>query len=143
MRLVVDRAVTAMNLFVLLEQAALRFPRHAAACVGEDVVLDYAALASRALSLGGILRERYREGDRLAIVSENRVEYIELLFGIWAAGMVAVPINAKLHPREVAQIVEDAGAAAVFASPSLEASVMDASRSMSSTLRVTVIGGEA
>ena len=100
-----------MNLFVLLEQAALRFPRHAALCVGADIVLDYAGLASRALRLGAGLRERHHECDRLAIVTENRAEYVELLFGIWAAGMVAVPINAKLHPREVAQIVEDAGAA--------------------------------
>ena len=129
-----------MNLFVLLEQAALRFPRHAAVCVGDDIVLDYAELASRALRLGGALRERYREGDRVAIVTENRVEYVELLFGIWAAGMVAVPINAKLHPREVAQIVEDAGAAAVFVSPALEAGVTDAA---SPALQVTAIGGNA
>ena len=51
--------------------------------------------------------------------SENRPEYFELLFGTWAAEMVAVPINYKLHPKETAQIVEDAGAAAAFISPQL------------------------
>jgi len=131
-----------MNLFVLLEQAALRFPRHAALCVGADIVLDYAGLASRALRLGAGLRERHHECDRLAIVTENRAEYVELLFGIWAAGMVAVPINAKLHPREVAQIVEDAGAATVFASSSLEAGVTDALRVTKPACRVTAIGGD-
>jgi acyl-CoA synthetase (AMP-forming)/AMP-acid ligase II len=130
-----------MNLFVLLEQAALRFPRHPAVCVGTDVSLAYAELASRALRLCAGMRERYREGDRVAIVTENRPEYVELLFGIWAAGMVAVPINAKLHAREVAQIVDDAGAAAVFVSPALAARITDALRAASPALRATVIGG--
>ena len=132
-----------MNLFVLLEQAALRFPREPAVCVGVDVVFDYAELASRALRLGAGLRERHREGDRVAIVSENRAEYVELLFGIWAAGMVAVPINAKLHPREVAQIAEDAGAAAVFVSPALEAGVTDALRATNLASLVTTLGDKA
>ncbi|HKU84724.1 MAG TPA: AMP-binding protein [Casimicrobiaceae bacterium] len=130
-----------MNLFVLLEQAALRFPRRPAVCVGTGVSLDYAELASRALRLGARLSEQHREGDRVAIVTENRPEYVELLFGIWAAGMVAVPINAKLHAREVAQIVDDAGAAAAFVSPALEAGVMDALRATSPASRVTAIGG--
>jgi acyl-CoA synthetase (AMP-forming)/AMP-acid ligase II len=132
-----------MNLFVLLEQAALRFPHHPAVCVGTETVFDYAELASRALRLGGALRVRYREGDRVAIVTENRSEYVELLFGVWAAGMVAVPINAKLHPREVAQIVEDADAAAVFVSPSLEAGVIGALRAAKPALSATAIGGDA
>jgi len=130
-----------MNLFVLLEQAALRFPGHPAVCVGTDVSLVYAELASRALRLGAGMRERYREGDRVAIVTENRSEYVELLFGVWAAGMVAVPINAKLHAREVAQIVDDAGAAAVFVSPALAARITDALRAAAPALRATVIGG--
>ena len=130
-----------VNLFVLLEQAALRFPRQPAVCVGTDVSFAYAELASRALRLGAGLRERHREGDRVAIVAENRPEYVELLFGIWAAGMVAVPINAKLHAREVAQIVDDAGAAAVFVSPALEAGVTDALRATTPALRAQAIGG--
>jgi acyl-CoA synthetase (AMP-forming)/AMP-acid ligase II len=28
---------------------------------------------------------------------ENCPEYLEALYGIWFAGLIAVPINAKLH----------------------------------------------
>ena len=44
---------------------------------------------------------------------------VELMFGIWAAECVFVPLNFKLHPREMADILADCGAATVFASPKL------------------------
>ncbi len=108
-----------MNLFSLLEQSAIRFPRHGAVFAGTAQVLDYDALRTRALSLAASLRQRCNDGDRVAIVSENRPEYVELLSAVWAAGLVAVPINAKLHPREIVPILEDAQAAVLFVSPSL------------------------
>ena len=40
----------------------------------------------------------------------NRPDYLEALFGIWYAGLVAVPVNAKLHPREVEYILGNSGA---------------------------------
>ena len=60
-----------------------------------------------------------RAGTRIAIASENRPEIVELMFAIWAAECVVVPINYKLHPREMVQILDDAGAALVFASPKI------------------------
>ena len=100
-----------MNVYHLLDQAARRFPKHGAVYVGCDEVWSYAQLRSRALRLASSLRKHHRPGDRYVIASENRAEYPELMFGIWAAEGVAVPINFKLHPREMAQIVEDAAAA--------------------------------
>jgi acyl-CoA synthetase (AMP-forming)/AMP-acid ligase II len=116
-----------MNLFSLLEQSAIRFPRHGAVFAGTAQVLDYETLRMRALSLAASLRQRCNDGDRVAIVSENRPEYVELLFGIWAAGLVAVPINAKLHPREIVPILDDAQAAALFVSPALASGIAAAS----------------
>ena len=126
-----------MNLFSLLEQSAMRFPRHGAVFTGTEQVLDYAALCARALSLAGALRQRCHDGDRVAIVSENRAEYIELLFATWAAGLVAVPINAKLHPREIVPILDDAQAAALFVSPALAPAIAQASAPK--TVRETVV----
>lgn len=132
-----------MNLFSLLDQAAVRFPRHGALYVGMQPVLTYAELRSRALRLASGLRRRYRPGNRIAIASENRPEYVELLFGIWAAGLVAVPINAKLHVREIVQIVEDSQAAAVFVSARLADDLSDALRaSTAAACATTVIGGD-
>jgi acyl-CoA synthetase (AMP-forming)/AMP-acid ligase II len=42
---------------------------------------------------------------RIAIASHNRAEIVELMFAIWAAECVVVPISYKLHPREMAQIL--------------------------------------
>ena len=108
-----------MNLFALLDAAAVRFGERPAVFVGDEQFATYDALRRRALGIAAHMQSRWRDGDRIAIVSENRPEYVELLFGIWAAGMTAVPINAKLHPREVADILLDSGAAAAFVSPAL------------------------
>ena len=108
-----------MNVFSLLSQAARRWPDGIAVCEGERVVQTWSALEQAALALAARLRTTLGPASRIAIVSENRPACVQTLFGIWAAGMVAVPINYKLHPREVRAIVEDADAAALFASRDL------------------------
>src|SRR5439155_741655 len=50
-------------------------------------------------------------------------EYYEVLFGCWHAGLTAVPMNAKLHAREFAYILENAGARLCVVSPDLQAAV--------------------
>jgi fatty-acyl-CoA synthase len=114
----VDRPV---NLFALLDQTAQRFPEHGAVYRGERCLCTWRELRDRALHLAGSIRQHCPSGARIAIVSENRPEIVELLFGIWAAECVAVPINYKLHPREMVQILEDAGVSQVFASATITA----------------------
>ena len=110
-----------MNLFALLDQAAQRFPDRAAVYHGRDRCSTWSELRDRALRLAGALRQQYPVGARIAIASENRPEIVELLFGIWAAECVAVPINYKLHPREMMHILDDAGVSHVFASTAIAA----------------------
>ncbi len=109
-----------MNLFALLDQAAARFGDQGAVYLGEQQRLTWAELRDRALRLAGSLRA-LGPGARIAVASENRPEIIEAMFGVWAAGCVYLPVNYKLHPREMQQILEDAGAAQVFASPKIAA----------------------
>ncbi len=111
----------AVNLFALLDQAAQRFPDHGAVYHGRRRCCTWSELRGRALCLAGSIRRQYPPGARIAIASENRPEIVELLFGIWAAECVAVPINYKLHPREMTQILDDAEASHVFASSSIAA----------------------
>ena len=49
----------------------------------------------------------------------NCPEYLEILYGVFWAGLVAVPINAKLHAREAAYIVGNAEATCLFVSADL------------------------
>ncbi len=108
-----------MSLFSLLDHTATRFPDHGAVYQGLERVLTWRELKARALSMGAGIRARCRAGDRVAIVSENCPEYVELMFSAWAAEAVIVPVNYKLHDKEVSQILEDADVSLVFASPKL------------------------
>ena len=109
-----------MNLFVLLDQAAARFGDRGAVYHGERQLHTWAELRGQALRLAGSLHN-LGSGARIAVASENRPEIIELMFAVWAAECVYLPINYKLHPREMQQILDDAGAALVFASPKIAA----------------------
>ena len=114
-----------MNIALWLERAGRSFPASPAAGLGERVALDYGALARRVARLGGALRKRCKlaSGDRVAIVAKNCVAYLETLYGTWHAGLVAVPINAKLHGAEVGYILEHSGARVCFISPDLEGDI--------------------
>lgn len=68
-----------MNLFSLLDQTALRYPDHGAVFRGLEQVHTWRALRARALSLAAGIRQRCTAGDRIALVSENRVEFPELM----------------------------------------------------------------
>jgi len=50
---------------------------------------------------------------------ENRAAFFETLFACWIAGLCPVPVNAKLHPKEVRQIAGDCQASALFCSSAL------------------------
>lgn len=49
-------------------------------------------------------------GGRVAVYMKNAPAYLELFYAVWWAGGVIVPVNSKLHPREVAWIAENAEA---------------------------------
>src|SRR5262249_10529395 len=53
----------------------------------------------------------------VAIVMKNAPEYLVAMYAAWWAGLVAVPVNAKLHAKEVSYIVEQSGARLVLESP--------------------------
>jgi long-chain acyl-CoA synthetase len=114
-----------VNLAHLLLQSARRQPDRPALAVGRKVVLNYGELASRVSRLGSGLRRRFnlKAGDRVALAMKNCPEYYEILFACWHAGLAAVPMNAKLHAKEFAYILENSGSRTCFVSPDLESSV--------------------
>lgn len=112
---------SALNLFAVLDQAATRFGDRGGVYHGQRLFCTWHELRERALRLAGSIRRCCPPGARVAVASENRPEVVELLFAIWAAECVAVPINYKLHSREMAQILADAGASLVFASATIAA----------------------
>jgi long-chain acyl-CoA synthetase len=101
-----------MNLAHLLHRAAKVWGNRPALSVGKAIRFTYAETGGRVsrLAAGLTAAGSLQRGDRVALLLKNCPEYWELLFALWHAGMVAVPVNAKLHPREVAWILDNAGA---------------------------------
>jgi len=89
--------------------------RPAIAC-GKTYV-NYRQWAARSRALAGNLATLCHPGDRVAIAMTNRPEFLEALFAIWHAGLVAVPINAKLHSDEFGYIIGHTEASLTLASP--------------------------
>jgi long-chain acyl-CoA synthetase len=114
-----------MNLAQLLARSARIAAERPALAVGKKPVRSYAELASRVSGLAHSLRRRFAlaAGDRVALAMRNCPEFYEVLFACWHAGLVAVPMNAKLHAREFAYILENSGARLAFVTPDLEAAV--------------------
>jgi len=108
-----------MNIVSLLHQTAQAFGDRPAVSVGSATHLSYVQISNRAARLAGSLRNRLalRAGDRVLLVMRNTPYYFEVLFAIWHAGLVAVPVNAQLHPREVKYILENSAASACFVTP--------------------------
>lgn len=105
-----------MNLAVWVQRHGHRRPNMPAVADGSEVHATWSQFASRVASVAGGLLTQFdlRVGDRVAIVMRNRPEYLEALFGIWHAGLVAVPVNARLHPDEIRYVLEHSAAAVVI-----------------------------
>ena len=108
-----------MNLAGWVEKWGRAAGEDTAIAVGAAAYASYRQWAARSRVLAGNLRALCRPEDRVAIAMSNRPEFLEALFAIWHAGLVAVPMNAKLHADELGYIVGHAQASLILASPDL------------------------
>jgi acyl-CoA synthetase (AMP-forming)/AMP-acid ligase II len=110
-----------MNIAALLEKSAIQHGDRPALTVHDQVHANYRQFAQSAAAMAGGLRRRLglNTGDRVAIAMSNRPEFYETLFAIWHAGLIGVPINAKLHSKEFEYILSDSQARICFVSPDL------------------------
>ena len=127
-----------MNVAGFLERTARVLPDRPAVSLGERVWADYRELQQRVTRLAAALRRALHlaPGDRIALAMRNAPEYLEILYAAWHAGLAAVPMNAKLHPREFEYILEDSGARVCFVTPDLVPAVAPLGESLSSLERV-------
>ena len=82
--------------------------------------LSYGELSRRIEAIArGLLQRGLQRGDRVAVLAPNCLEYPELVCGIADAGLVAVTVNPRAHPRELAELAADSRPRLVFVHPSL------------------------
>ncbi len=100
-----------MNLGRLFDRSMARYAARPALAAGTQDPLSYAALGVRVQRLAHWLRAQMglADGDRVALVMGNGADYAECLLAIWYAGLCAVPINAKLHAKELQFVLRDSG----------------------------------
>ncbi len=114
-----------MNIAHHMARAGHAYGERPAVAKGDAVLHTYASLAQRVERLAGGIAGGLglAPGDRVALTMGNCPEYLEILYACWQAGLVVVPINAKLHASEFAYILENAGVRLCFATPDLAATV--------------------
>ena len=95
----------ARHAFFRPDEPAIRF---------EGVTTTWSELDRRVGALAGGLASRgVRHGDRVVVLMTNRPEFVEAVLAANAAGAIAVPVNVRLTPDEVAYVLDDCGASVV------------------------------
>jgi acyl-CoA synthetase (AMP-forming)/AMP-acid ligase II len=98
----------------LLERAARCFPGTVAAEDAERQV-DFAALRAESRHLAAVLGARgVGAGDRVAVLSKNRIECLLATFACSLLGAVSVPLHWRLRPAELEALLLDAQARALL-----------------------------
>jgi acyl-CoA synthetase (AMP-forming)/AMP-acid ligase II len=111
-----------MNLAYTLLRTARRLPASPAVIEVDRVTYSFSQLAGRVQHLAATLQERFGigPGAHVALVMKNCAAYVELLYACWIAGACAVPVNVKLHPRELAFIFDDADVSLCFVTSDID-----------------------
>lgn len=122
-----------------IRSVAARDPRAPAVeCDGRQ--LKFGALADRIERVATFVRHGLGlgRGDHAAIFSPNRLEYVELVAGLSAAGVAAVPITSRATAAELAYVAGDVEARVMFVDPELE----EPAREAGLEARIVVFGAE-
>ncbi|MFF1480474.1 class I adenylate-forming enzyme family protein [Streptomyces sp. NPDC058301] len=108
-----------MWLTQLAERNRQCFPDRTA-LVDEHRSVTWAQFHDRSVSLAhGLAGLGIRRGDRVAVLSLDRIEVLESYFALARIGALFVPLNHSLTPAEVTGIVERTGAVAVIGESAL------------------------
>jgi long-chain acyl-CoA synthetase len=131
-----------VNLAALLFDVARRQPQSPAVSDGTHA-WSYSEFAHRISCLaGGLLARGLEPGDRVMLCMENCAEFLEMLFACWAAGLCAVPVNARLHPDEVRHIALDSGTRLLVATPDLAAGLVPLEASIDTLSAIITTAGD-
>src|SRR3954451_4602750 len=126
----------------VVDQGATNWPERPAV-VFEECTITFAELAHESARVASGLRALTEPGDRVAILARNIPEYVECQYGVPRAGLVLTLLNYRLHPREWAWILTNAGARVLLVQHDLLPAIEPLLAEVESLERVVVIGGDA
>jgi long-chain acyl-CoA synthetase len=103
-----------------------RAPESPALIVADGQTVSYDELHQRSQRVAALLHEAgLRRGDNVAMVITNRAEFLEIAWGCQLSGLYYTPVNTHLTVDEVAYIVADCEARALFIDSSIDFSPAD------------------
>jgi fatty-acyl-CoA synthase len=109
------------------------------AVTAEEGSWTYSELGDRAGRLAAALHDRgLRRGDRVAVLSETRPEYVETYAALASLGITALTLNIRLHPRELGYCIESGKPSALLASGALAGQVREIRESGGSSIQTWV-----
>ncbi len=100
-----DRSVA-----IMLQAQAKKFGAKPLVQAGEQSWSFAEAPELAARSAGRLARPAWRQGDRVALICENRPEFIEIFLGAAWLGAILVPINTASRGLQLRHILENSGA---------------------------------
>jgi len=125
----------------MLQLNARKTPaRDAVIFVDAGVRSTYAELAERVRRLSNTIAELAKPGDRVALLGENSMPYLECYYGVPSAGTALTMLNYRLHPKEWVWILNDAQARVLVADQAYAEQVLDLRSEVPSLEHVVVIG---
>ncbi|MEE2729791.1 MAG: AMP-binding protein [Pseudomonadota bacterium] len=132
-----QRAVEGME---IAEYARLVPERVAVRSAGGE--LSYAELNAQANQIAHFLRAQgVAEGDKVALLCSNRLEFVVVRFATYRIGAVLTPVNWHLTPEEITYIVDNSDAKVLFADVGVaEAAARLAQQCRALTARVSIGG---
>jgi long-chain acyl-CoA synthetase len=133
---------TAATVATLARSAGERFPDRVAArhkVDGEWQEQTYAETSEAVEEVAlGLVELGIEAGDRVAILSDTRVDWTLASYGISAAGGVVVPVYPTNSPRECEWVLGNSGARAVFCETEAQRAKIDEVRGRLSDLLTTI-----
>ena len=102
-----------------LQSSAQRTPDKAALFCGDEWI-SYRALDESTTALARwFLDQGLEPGERVAVHRTNSITTVQLLYGLFKAGLIAVTVNTRLKPEEIAFILKHSEARMCFSEPAL------------------------
>ena len=133
-----------MNIAIFLANAARSYAAQPAISIGDALYCNYGELGERVTKLAGGLQalKFLAPGDRIGLAMTNCPQYLEIMFAIWHAGYCAVPMNARLHGRELAYMLTHCDAKCVFTSADIAEDLTASCQDTADLQRIIVTGDQ-
>jgi acyl-CoA synthetase (AMP-forming)/AMP-acid ligase II len=131
------------TLFDVVERNARLHPDRDAFIFGAERITHAGYLARVERLAAGLARAGITPGDRIVMLSQNNLEFVDLYGAVARLGAILVPINWRLSADEVAYVAGDAAPRIVIADASLQPMLQGKQPSLPTVERWYGIGGGA